>query len=70
MNQYTTCKHGKTYTCKRIRMLNYLRNKGFIPYETIAELENPKYLNWKFHNSPELEKVVYEYFDSISNRHV
>lgn len=50
------------YTCKRIRLLSYLRAKGFIPYETIPDLQNPKYYNWKFHNTPELQEAIEEYF--------
>lgn len=68
MNRDTMCKHGKIYTCKRIRMLNYLRSKGFVPYDTVVEFNNPRYLNWNFHNSPELENTIYEYFTILDNK--
>ena len=65
MDNNKKCKHGKVYTCKRIPMLNYLRRRGFIPFDTIAEIKNPKYLNWQFHNSPQLEDAIDEYFDQL-----
>ena len=67
MNDKRTCKHGKIYTCKRIPMLNYLRRRGFIPYDTVAEPENPRFLNWKFYNSPELEDAIDKYFALIKS---
>lgn len=49
-------------------MLNYLRSKGFVPYDTVVEFDNPRYLNWNFHNSPELENAIYEYFTILDNK--
>lgn len=67
MDSNKICKHGRIYICKRMPMLNYLRRRGFIPYETVAEPENPRYLNWKFINSPELESAISDYFDLIKS---
>lgn len=61
-------KHGRIYTCKRLNLLKYLRSKGFIPFETIPELTNPKFLNWQFVNTPELEDAIDEYFDAIKDK--
>lgn len=57
------CKHKSAfYTVKRLRMLEYLMNKGFKPEKTIPDANNPKYKWWLIPNSPELEKAVEEYF--------
>ena len=50
------------YTCRRLRLLSYLRAKGFIPYATLPDITNPKYLVWRFYNTPELQDVLAEYF--------
>jgi hypothetical protein len=50
------------YTVKRLRMLEYLMDKGFEPVKTIPDPINPHYKWWLFTNSPELEKVVTDYF--------
>ena len=61
------CKHkNEYYTCKRMKLLIFLRNKGFIPEQTIPDLYNPKYLVWRFKNSPELESAIEEYFSQVN----
>lgn len=61
------CKHQKEYyTCKRMKLLIFLRNKGFIPEQTIPDLYNPKYLVWRFKNTPELEQAIEEYFSQLN----
>ena len=61
------CKHkNEYYTCKRIKLLIFLRNKGFIPEQTVPDLYNPKYLVWRFKNSPELETAIEEYFSQVN----
>ena len=57
-------KHGAVYCCRRLRLLEHLLDKGFEPYATVPEPENYKYKNWLFNNSPELESVITEYFNS------
>lgn len=59
-------KHGEIYVCKRMRMLNYLMNKGFTPTDTIPDPLNPRFRWWKFTNSSELEAVIEEYFDGLN----
>ena len=55
---------NKYYTVKRLRMLEYLMNKGFEPLHTMPDPSNPKYHWWKFENTVELEEAVTEYFNS------
>lgn len=57
----------KYYTCKRARLLKFLRDKGFVPYETILDYKNPKYYNWRFYNTPKLQKAIEEYFSQYEN---
>ena len=56
------CKHGEYFTCKRLRLLEYLKNEGFCPYLTLPDVSNPRYNVWRFKNSPELEKAIDRYF--------
>lgn len=50
------------YTCKRLRLLEFLKNKGFIPAMTLPDVNNPRYNVWRFKNTPELEDAIDEYF--------
>lgn len=57
------CKHKQEYyICKRLRLLEFLRKKGFVPFITLPDINNPKYNVWKFKNTPELEDAINEYF--------
>lgn len=50
------------YTCKRLKLLKFLLDRGFEPYETIPDPSNWHYNWWQFKNSPELELAIDEYF--------
>lgn len=50
------------YTVKRLRLLEYLTNRGFTADKTIPDPENPKYKWWLFKNTPELEEAITGYF--------
>lgn len=57
------CKHKQEfYTCRRLRLLEFLKNKGFVPEITVPDADNPRYNVWKFRNTPELEDAIDEYF--------
>lgn len=58
-NKYTR----EYYACKRLRLLSFLKERGFMPYETVPDVNNPKFNVWLFHNSPELREAVEEYFN-------
>lgn len=61
-------KHNETYTVKRLRLLQYLVNKGFKEYTIIPDPTSTKKYNWFiFQNSKELEQAVNEYFSEKSN---
>ena len=58
------CLHKSAYyTVKRMRLLEYLMNKGFKPAKTIPDATNPKYNWWLFVNTPELETEIHNYFN-------
>ena len=59
-------KHGDTFCCKRLRLLEHLLSKGFEPYATIPEATNYKYKNWLFYNSDELEETIDSYFKQLN----
>lgn len=52
------------YTCKRLRLLEYLKKEGFMPYLTLPDVNNPRYNVWRFKNSPELEDAIERYFNN------
>lgn len=57
------CKHrAEFYTCKRLRLLQFLKEKGFIPVMTLPDVSNPRFNVWRFKNTPELEDAIDEYF--------
>lgn len=55
----------QTYVCKRIRMCNYLMEKGFEPYKVVPDRYNPRYNVFLFTATPELNKAVIEYINKI-----
>ena len=62
------CKHkNELYTCKRMRLLEYLKRNGFLPVMTVPDCDNPRYNVWKFVNTPELEECIENYFNSKVN---
>lgn len=63
------CKHKRDYyACKRLRLLQYLKERGFMPYATIPEPTNVKYSWWLFENTPELEACVEQYFAQLQKK--
>ena len=63
-------KHGETYCCKRLRLLEFLLAEGFEPYTTVPDSQNWKYKNWLFHNSVELEAALDRYFNDINTKKI
>ena len=58
-------KHGNYYSCRRLRLLEYLLQKGFEPVQTVPDHTNWRFKNWIFENSAELEAALTEYFNSL-----
>lgn len=55
--------HGKTFCVKRLRLLQYLTERGFTEYTIIPDPTSTKGFNWFiFQNSDELEAAITEYF--------
>jgi hypothetical protein len=58
--------HGPTFTVKRLRLLQFLKERGFTDYQVIPDPTTNKNFNWfLFKNSPELEEAVNDYFNNI-----
>ena len=57
-----------TYTCKRLRMCEYLIKCGFTPTASIPDPNNVKYNWWIFETSPELNKAIADYFETLKAR--
>lgn len=57
----------KFYVCRRIRLLNYLQQKGFNFIKTETDKMNPNYLVWIFFDSEKLRNTIEEYYSLISN---
>ncbi len=56
-------KHNSTYTVKRLRLLQFLVNKGFKDYTIIPDPTSTKNYNWfVFENTEALEEALNEYF--------
>lgn len=51
------------YTCKRLRLLQYLLENGFEPYAEIPDPTNYKMKWWLFKNDVELEEAIDKYFE-------
>lgn len=58
-------KHGAVYTCRRLRLLSYLKEHGRLPFETIPDVRNPLFNVWRFKNDAELEQLIDNYFAEI-----
>jgi hypothetical protein len=59
-------KHGKYYTVKRSRLLQFLKENGFTTYKVIPDPTSTKGYNWfLFTNTPELEECLEKYFSQF-----
>lgn len=56
------------YTCKRLRLLQYLLEKGFEPATTVPDPSNYRYNMWLFKNTESLQQTVEEYFNNLLNK--
>lgn len=51
----------ETFRCTRLRLCNYLMDKGFFPYKTELDPKNPKYRIYLFEETPPLTAAVTRY---------
>lgn len=52
------------YVCSKLRLCNFLMQKGFKYDHTRPDINNPKYKVWVFKDSPELRVAIGEYYSS------
>lgn len=58
-------KHGEFYVVKRLRLLQYLMERGYKAESTIPDPQNPAYNWWLIRNSAELEAELDTYFEAL-----
>lgn len=58
-------KEDGVYFCKKLRLLEYLTNKGFKPFAVAPDKFNSKLSVWLFKNSAALYDAVEEYYANI-----
>ena len=56
------------YYCKRLRLLEWLLNRGFTPVKKIPDPTNPKYNWWLFESTADLTAAVNEYIEQVKTR--
>ena len=56
---------GKIYVCKRLRLLCWLMDKGFEPFASQPDMDNPHYKVWLFREDEEgkLQQAVTDYYN-------
>ncbi len=57
----------RTYVCKRARLCRFLKDRGFMPYKITPDRNNPAFDVFLFDATPELYKVVMEYYNTNKN---
>lgn len=53
------------YVCKRIRLYDFLTNKGFKPFKQVVDKNDCKKYVWLYDDSPELQAAVSEYYSKM-----
>lgn len=56
------------YLCRKIRLFEFLANKGFRPKKTLVDKYDSKRFVWLYDNTPELENAVKEYYRNIPQK--
>ena len=56
------------YVCSRLRLVEHLKKRGFLPIKTLPDKNNPKYNVWVYENNTSLEDAIEEFFVIQSNR--
>lgn len=54
----------KTFKCTRLRLCNYLMDRGFSPYRVEPDPSNPRYKIYLFEETPALTAAVVRYFST------
>lgn len=53
---------GKYYYCKRMRLMEFLHNKGLKFIKTVPDLQDANKIIWVYENTPELNNGLSEYY--------
>ena len=52
------------FVCERLRLCNYLIERGFYPVQTMPDRRNPRFSVFLFEETPELTAAVVQYFST------
>ena len=52
----------KTYVCKKIKLYEYLTNKGYKPYRVATDIYNAERKVWLYDDSDNLRKDIDNYY--------
>lgn len=56
------------YVCRKLRLCNYLLNKGFKYIKTEPMRDKPEWKVWIFESTPELWMEVNNYYSQINKK--
>lgn len=56
----------KTYVCKKLRLMVYLKKNGFFFYKTAQDKYDPKRVVWLYVDSDDLQKAVAKYYEYVN----
>lgn len=54
-----------TYVCTKIKLYDYLSNKGHKPYRVSTDIYNTKRKVWLYDDNKQLRKSVEDYYNKI-----
>lgn len=54
--------HSKVFFCMRMRMYNWLTDRGWSNIATIQDPNNPNYNIWLFYRTPAFDRDCVEYY--------
>lgn len=52
----------RTYVCRRLRLYNFLTERGFVPYQTAPDKYDCKRIIWLYEDCKEIQNAVKEYY--------
>lgn len=54
---------NKPYTCKRIRLYNWLSDQGVYPKDRMRDVDNPRFYVWIYDMNDNVAKLIKQYYN-------
>ena len=54
------------YTCRRLKLLDFLQKRGFEVVDSVPDIYNPKFRCWRFYRTQELMDAVDAYYAELN----